>query len=176
MAATKSTFRWSFVFAAVALALPMGTASAQQPANAPDDAAIQRGLTVWRDVAICRYCHGWDAKGALVEGYPPATPLVGTMLDRDALIEAVSCGRPRPGMPRHRADAWTKDYPCYGMLKEEIGNDYPDPPQRRYLSPREIEDVADYVIAFYKSGPMTYENCQKYYAPAGSRLCDQYKK
>lgn len=172
----KTSFRWVKLGVAISAAWILGAAISTPAAADPnDEAAVARGLQVWRDVAICRYCHGWDAKGALVEGYPPATPLVNTILERDQLIEAVACGRPRPGMPRHRVDAWTKAYECYGMVKEDIGTDYPDPPQRRYLSAREIEDVVDYVIAVYKSGEMTYDNCQKYYAPSGSRLCDQYK-
>ena len=168
---------WRSVLAAVPLAMAIGAGFSLPTAADPNDPeAVARGLLVYRDTANCKYCHGWDAKGALVEGYPPATPLVRTLLDRDQLIETISCGRPRPGMPRHRVNAWTKDYLCYGMTKEEIGQDYPDEPQRRYLSQREIEDVADYVLAVYKTGDMTYENCQKYYAPNGSRLCDQYKK
>lgn len=156
--------------AALLWAAPSATAQAQ------DGDSVSRGLRIFRDIAICRYCHGWDGRGALVEGYPPAPTLVETLLGKEEIIEAVSCGRPRPGMPRHRRNAWTAEYKCYEMVKEEIGEDYPDEPQRRYLSPQEIEDVADYVIAFYKNGPMTFEKCQSYYAGQGSsRVCDQFK-
>lgn len=168
--------RWTSIAAAIPLALALGLTLTGPAASDPkDEAAVERGRQVFRDVANCKYCHGWDGKGSLVEGYPPAPNLVNTLLERDDLIETISCGRPRPGMPRHRQDAWTATYKCYGMTKEEIGQDYPDPPQKRYLSQREIEDVADYILAVYKPGEMTYDNCQKYYAPNGSRLCDQYK-
>src|SRR5262245_46482133 len=107
MAGPKFNNRWTTLLAAVPLAVALGVSLSTPAASDPkDEAAVDRGRIVFRDTANCKYCHGWDGKGALVEGYPPATPLVRTVLTREALIETISCGRPRPGMPRHRADAW----------------------------------------------------------------------
>ncbi len=141
-----------------------------------DAASVERGQRLFRDRANCKYCHGWNGKGSLVEGEPPAPALTTTPLSKDDLIEVISCGRIGKTMPTHLQEAWTPAHPCYGLTSKDI--DAKDLPRKPFgtLNPDQIVDVANYVLAAYRGKAMTWEICAAFFNNANSHECDQYKK
>ena len=87
------------VTAAVALSVP---SFAQDP-----------GLAAW-DRGGCSTCHGAVADGGGGDAEPEGPSLRRTELNRELLIETISCGRPGAAMPYHLIGAYTKT-PCYGL-------------------------------------------------------------
>jgi len=148
-------------------------------AQALTDEAVVRGMNVWKNVGNCARCHAWNGLGNRVEEEEgrglksQAPPLVKTALDAPAIDETVRCGRPGSVMPRHDERAW-KDFKCFGLGEADIGKDAPDRAPRS-LSDQQVKDVVAYIIAFYKSGEMTYDKCVAYYG-GPTRTCDSYKK
>ena len=63
---------------------------------------------------------------------------------------------------------------CHGMTRQDAGAQMP-PEGGTFLRPKDIEAVADYVIAHIKgAGEPTYAECVAFFASA-SRVCDVYK-
>src|SRR5262245_54129800 len=124
----------------------------------PDDIAL--GRRVYQQTADCRYCHGWAGDGLGDPRSPGhAANLRVTKLDRDGFIEVIMCGRPATAMPHFDRLAYT-DKRCYGLTEADLGNDVPTVPTSTFISRRQIEAVADYLIAeFVGKGPPTYEEC-----------------
>ncbi len=164
--------------AAVLGAMALGAAGGAQAQALADEAAV-RGMNAWKNIGNCARCHAWTGLGARVEEEegrglktePPKLP--NTALDAAAIEEAIRCGRPGSIMPRHDERAW-RDDKCYGLTQAEIGKDIPDRAPRS-LTDQQIKDLVAFVIAFYKSGEMTFAKCETYYG-AGARSCDSYKK
>jgi mono/diheme cytochrome c family protein len=149
--------------AAAALAATIA-ALAAQPA---DPTAYGRRL--YHDKAQCSYCHGWAADGA---GEPQsnggAANLRQSFLNRDQLIEVIMCGRPGTPMPHYDDLAYT-DKRCYGVTAQR-----PSPPPTTTLQRREIEAIADYLLAKVISrGPVTREECEEMFGQ-GARSCGGY--
>ena len=102
----------------------------QQPlaaiAQEIDPGTLQAAIRIYKTVAKCEYCHGWHGEhGELYDLVgdsirDPGPSLVASMLDRDALIEAVSCGMPKSNMPRYLPRAWTEEHRCYGMVAADL--------------------------------------------------------
>ncbi|MFO1184979.1 MAG: c-type cytochrome [Bauldia sp.] len=166
-------------------------ASAQAPAGVPDLATLKftdsegktlnaesvaRGLRLFRDRANCKYCHGWNGKGSLVEGEPPALPLTTTKLAQADLVEVINCGRIGKTMPFHNQEAYSANFPCYGLTTKELQPG--DMPRKPFgtLSVEQANDIANYVLAAYRDKAMTWEICAAYFNNAASRECEQYKK
>src|SRR5262249_50743280 len=147
------------------------TASAQQP----DPASVATGARLFKDRAGCSFCHGWAADGKGDERSPGAAPsLRETALERDAIIEVIKCGRPGKAMPYHDRFAYTDDR-CYGVKAADLGNQMPQRASEP-LQQREIEALADYVVAGLKGrGPVTQAECLAYFG-AGAANCAQYPK
>lgn len=144
---------------AVALAVAAITDVAAQ-----DLAAGQRVY----EKANCVGCHRWHGGGG--GGYGGAAlSLRETLLDRDGLVETIRCGRPGTNMPYHERNAY-REGSCFGLTAAELGSDMP-PIGRDMLRPREIEAVADYVLALKERGEPTYEECVEFWGP-GARECD----
>ncbi|MEI9899435.1 MAG: c-type cytochrome [Hyphomicrobium sp.] len=137
----------------------------------PNSHQLRIGKNVFK--ASCGGCHKWHGGGG--GGYGGAAlSLRQTQLDRAMIIETVSCGRPGTGMPSHKRDAY-KDGACYGLTKEAAGNTLP-PVANDFLSPSEIEAVADYVIANVKGkGDPTLEECEAFWGQS-SAVCNELKK
>ncbi len=142
------------------------------PANA-DDYAF--GRRIFLDKAQCLYCHGWAGDGA---GEPQsngaAANLRVTPLKRDQLIEIITCGVPGKAMPHFDEQAYT-DKRCYGLTEAELGRDTPALPPGSTLNKREIEAVADYLLAkVIGRGPeITRAECEEAYGE-GARMCARY--
>jgi mono/diheme cytochrome c family protein len=139
---------------------------------AADDFAYGRRL--YLDKAQCSYCHGWAADGA---GEPQsnggAANLRQSFLNREQLIEVIMCGRPGTPMPHYDEAAYT-DNRCYGMTEAELGTSVPALPPGATLQKREVEAIADYLLAkFIGRGPVTREECEQAFG-AGGRACGQY--
>lgn len=154
--------------AALLAAAGAGREAVAQPAGA--GAKNDEGHKVYKEA--CAGCHKWHGGGG--GGYGGAAlSLRETALDREGLIEVTACGRPGTGMPLHKRDAYA-DGECYGMSKEDLGEDEV-PEAARYLRPKEIEAVVDYVIAHIQGkGAPDLADCETYWG-AGARACGEFK-
>lgn len=134
--------------------------------------ATEEGKRVYQR-ANCMGCHKWHGNGG--GGYGgDALSLRRTQLDRDQIIETVSCGRPGTGMPYHLRGAYDT-VKCYGMTRAEMGSNMP-PEGTVFLRPAEIAAVADYVIAHIKGkGEPDLADCIAFFGTQ-SHVCDIYRK
>jgi mono/diheme cytochrome c family protein len=145
---------------------------ASSPTLAADDFA--NGRRIFLEKADCAYCHGWAGDGA-GQGQSPggAANLRRSQLGRDQLIMVISCGIPGTAMPHFDDQAYT-DKRCYGMTEAELGERTPNFPPSVPLPKREVEVVADYLLArIIGRGPITREECAENFAPR-ARFCDDY--
>jgi mono/diheme cytochrome c family protein len=134
-----------------------------------DTASVARGLRVFRDKANCASCHAWTGQGQ-IGARPPS--LVTTELGKDGLVETIACGRAGGTMPSHLAASWTPAFPCYGgKLMKDIGEGQMPPKPSATLTIDEINDVADYILAFYKGKPMSFFNCVAYFGSSTVPEC-----
>ena len=143
---------WASLLAALAMVV------ATLPAGAQDDFTV--GRRIFLEKADCQYCHGWAGDGA-GQGQSPggAANLRQSRLDRDSLIMVISCGVPGRAMPHFDDQAYT-DKRCYGMTEAEIGDKVPPLPPSTSLPRREIEAVANYLLAkIIGRGEITREEC-----------------
>jgi mono/diheme cytochrome c family protein len=156
----------------IVLALLAVLANARLPASADDDFA--GGRRIFLEKADCAYCHGWAGDGA-GQGQSPggAANLRQSRLNRDALIMVISCGIPGRAMPHFDDQAYT-DKRCYGMTEAELGDKVPPFPPSTALPRRDIENVADYLLAkIIGRGPITREECVETLGPR-VRSCAEY--
>jgi mono/diheme cytochrome c family protein len=123
--------------------------------------------------ANCMGCHKWHGNGG--GGYGgDALSLRKTQLTREQIIETVRCGRPGTGMPFFERGAYDQTK-CYYMNRQDAGDQMPQE-ANVFLRPKDIEDVADYVIAHIKGkGEPTFAECTSFFSET-SRVCDIYKK
>lgn len=138
-----------------------------------DDIAL--GRRVYQQTADCRYCHGWAADGMGDPRSPGhAADLRVTKLDREGFVEVIACGRPATAMPHFDRLAYT-DKRCYGLTEADLGNDVPTVPPSSFISRRQIEAVADYLIAeVVGKGPPTFAQCVAELGEGPD--CERYKK
>jgi mono/diheme cytochrome c family protein len=105
------------------------------------------GQRLFQEKADCQFCHGVDGDGRGDPRSPgQAANLHKTILNREQLIEVIACGRPGTEMPHFDKFAY-EDKSCYGRTAAEFGSDTPHDPHSTSLTKREIEAVADYIIA-----------------------------
>lgn len=141
-------------------------------AGAQEDFSYARRLFL--DKAQCSYCHGWAGDGA-GEGQSNggAANLRQTKLDRTMLVTIIKCGRPGTAMPHFDEDAYT-DKRCYNTTEKELGKNTPTLPPGSTLQPREIEAIADYILAkFAGRGAPTLAECEENFGK-GARVCGEY--
>jgi mono/diheme cytochrome c family protein len=143
---------------------------AMTPLSADD---FSYGRRLFLDKAQCSYCHGWAGDGA---GEPQsnggAANLRGSSLARDTLIEVISCGIPGTPMPHFDELAYT-DKRCYDMTEAELGSRTPGPPHSTTLQRREIEVLADYLLAkIIRRGPVTRGECEEVFGER-ARSCGE---
>ena len=151
---------------AALLLLPAVQPAAAQPAD-----PAEAGKAIY-EKANCVGCHKWSGVGG--GGYGGAAlSLRATALDKDQIKEIVTCGRPTTGMPHFTNDPY-KDGKCYGMSNEDVKEIMP-PAANVVLREREIEAVADYVVANIKGkGEPNLADCVSYFGDT-SRVCDIYR-
>jgi mono/diheme cytochrome c family protein len=141
-------------------------------AAADDDFAYGRRLFL--DKAECAFCHGWAGDGA---GHPQspgrAANLRQSQLGRDALVTVILCGIPGTAMPHFDELAYT-DKRCYGMTEAELGARTPTLPPSTTLQRREVEVIADYLLArIIGRGAVSPAEClENFGADTGS--CNDY--
>jgi mono/diheme cytochrome c family protein len=142
--------------------------SAQGTASDPTNA----GKAVFSK-ANCVGCHKWHGNGG--GGYGgDALSLRKTELTREQIIEIVGCGRPGTGMPFFMRGAYDQ-VKCFDMSRQDAGAQMP-PEGGTFLRPKDIEAVADYVIAHIKgAGEPSYAECVTFFSST-SRVCDVYKQ
>jgi mono/diheme cytochrome c family protein len=167
----KPTARAGMLAASVALNFSMLAAAYGQSAQAPASDPTGAGKAVFSR-ANCMGCHKWHGNGG--GGYGgDALSLRKTELTRDQIIETVGCGRPGTGMPFFMRGAYD-EVKCHDMNRQDAGAQMP-PEGGTFLRPKDIEAVADYVIAHIKgAGEPTYAECVTFFSNA-SRVCDIYK-
>jgi cytochrome c553 len=129
------------LIAAAAALLPSGDAAFAQDTSF--------GQRLFRDRADCQFCHGTDGDGRGAPQSPGrAANLHTTILNRERLIEVITCGRPGTEMPHFDKYAY-EETNCYGRSAAELGTDIPHDPHSTSLTKREIEAVADYILATF---------------------------
>jgi hypothetical protein len=139
-----------------------------------DDFAF--GRRIFQDKAQCTYCHGWAGDGA---GAPQssggAANLRETKLNREQLMEVISCGRPGQAMPRFDDQAYAEKR-CYGGISEEkLGQDLPPLPPGSLLQRREIEALVDFLQdKIINRGPITRAECLEAFGERAAKSCAQY--
>jgi len=159
----------SFVAVVLKLSMPATAYGQSVQATASDPTAAGKAVF---SRANCMGCHKWHGNGG--GGYGgDALSLRKTQLTREQIIETVSCGRPGTGMPFFIRGAYD-EVKCYDMNRQDAGAQMP-PEGGTFLRPKDIEAVADYVIAHVKgAGEPTYAECVAFFS-SSSRVCDIYK-
>jgi hypothetical protein len=157
--------------AMLAVLVVIAAIASSQDAAAEDFAY---GRRLFLEKAECSFCHGWPGDGS---GHPQspgrAANLRQSKLDRDTLIIVISCGIPGTAMPHFDELAYT-DKRCYGMTEAELGSRTPTLPPSTTLQKREIEIVADYLLAkIIGRGEITREECIENFGER-ARSCDDY--
>jgi mono/diheme cytochrome c family protein len=158
----------------VALGTTTALASAIVAAAAQPADPTAYGKRLYQDKAQCSFCHGWAADGA---GEPQssggAANLRQSLLNREQLIEVIACGRPGTPMPHYDDLAYT-DKRCYGVTEAELGGLVPALPPGSPLQKREIEAIADYLLAkAVGRGAVTREECEEMFGER-ARSCGAY--
>lgn len=127
----------SAIVAAAALTMFTCAASAQD---------VSFGQRLFQEKADCQFCHGPDGDGRGDPRSPgKASDLRKTMLQREHLIEVITCGRAGTEMPYFDKYAY-EDKKCRGLSEADLGKDMPPVPHSTTLTQREIAAVADYIL------------------------------
>jgi len=105
-------------------------------------ARVAAGEDAW-DKAGCSQCHGSSGEGGSGGEFPAGPSLRKTKLDRAALAETISCGRPGTPMPAWLDGAYT-ERPCSGLPKGPAPSGVALTP---VLSADEIQALLDYLVA-----------------------------
>jgi mono/diheme cytochrome c family protein len=149
-------------------------AAALAPSGAAADDDFAYGRRLFLDKAECAFCHGWAGDGS---GHPQspgrAANLRKSQLGRDALVTTILCGTPGTAMPHFDELAYA-DKRCYGMTQAELGNRTPSLPPGTTLQRREVEVIADYLLArIIGRGAVTRAECLETFGP-GAGSCEEY--
>mgnify|MGYP001487758911 CR=1 FL=1 len=130
------------------------------------------GIVLYKTVG-CMACHKWHGMGGSGYGGTPIN-FRETFLDRNQLIEVVSCGRPGTGMPAYHKEAY-RGYDCYdGLTPEDLEELMPGRPPRT-LSRRQIKHIADFIVEHFKgrSNEVVESDCRIFFGE--SRMCKNLK-
>jgi len=129
------------------------------------------GARVWSRGG-CTDCHGNLAAGGVDPAYPTGPNLRRTRLDRDQLIETISCGRPGTEMPSNLRGAYT-EVSCYGL---PVGEVPPGNFGRGALSAEEVAALVDFLLSNVVGVTrITRENCAAFYGGNPNALaCQEY--
>src|SRR5919201_3926962 len=133
----------SFLIGPAAIVVALAAAVAR--GQAPDASDIADGMNLYQQKANCQACHGWAADGRKMDNEMPAgANLREKTFTRAALIQPIKCGGPGTNIPAYDKSAYT-DGRCFGMKEADLKTRMPDPPAT--LQPREIERIADFLLA-----------------------------
>jgi mono/diheme cytochrome c family protein len=154
---------------ALAVVMPAVAFAESAPPAASDPTAAGKAVFA---KANCVGCHKWHGNGG--GGYGgDALSLRKTQLTREQIIDTVGCGRPGTGMPFFTRGAYD-EIKCHDMNRQDLGAQMP-PEGGTFLRQKDIEAVADYVLAHVKgAGEPTYAQCVDFFS-SSSRVCDIYR-
>jgi hypothetical protein len=146
------------------------------PARAQTADDIAAGFRLFRQKGNCQACHGWAGDGRKLDSQmPDGANLRQSVLDREALILLIKCGRPGRGMPAFDKFAYS-DGRCYGLKQADLKTperQLPDPPAT--LQVREINAIADFMLAkILGKGPMDHAKCVEYWG-SDVDACAEFK-
>ena len=132
------------------------------------------GRRIFLEKGDCQYCHGWAGNGAGAGQSPGgAANLRKSQLGREQLITVIKCGIPGTPMPHFDEDAYT-DTRCYGVTEADLGPRTPPLPPSSTLPSRDIEAVADFLLArIIGRGEITREECREAFGDR-AKSCDDY--
>ena len=142
-----------------------------------DAAGLTDGLRLFRQKGNCQACHGWAGDGRKMDSQmPDGANLRESAMDRELLIITIKCGRPGTGMPAFDKFAYS-DGRCFGMKQADLKARnlvLPDPPAT--LQPREIELLADFMLArIVGKSPMDRAKCIEYWS-SDVEACSDFPK
>jgi mono/diheme cytochrome c family protein len=175
---TRNIFRFALI-TALATGMYFGSAMlrAQAPEPAPSAVDLAEGMRLYQQKGDCRACHGWAADGVKSDNQMPDGPsLRDKKYTRQMLVLTIKCGRPNTQMPAFDKFAYS-DGRCYMMTAADLAKNatrMPDPPST--LQPREIELIADFLMAkVVGQGAMDQAKCVEFW---GSEVpvCKDLKK
>jgi mono/diheme cytochrome c family protein len=108
------------VFVVAGLAAVLSTSASAQD--------VSFGQRLYQEKADCQFCHGPDGDGRGDPRSPGKAPdLRKTILQREHLIEVISCGRPGTEMPHFDKSAY-EETNCYGLTVAKVGKEMPPHP------------------------------------------------
>jgi hypothetical protein len=170
----RALFGRGLLLAGLAAALQLVSPSL---ARAQDPADIAEGARLFRQKGNCQSCHGWAGDGRKMDSQmPDEANLRESVLDRAALVMIIKCGRPGSGMPPFDKFAYS-DGRCYGLKQSDLkgpSRQMPDPPAT--LLAREVEAVADFMLAkIVGKGPMDHAKCIDYWG-SDVEACKEFAK
>lgn len=140
MIGEDDVYRDAILGAAGIIALSGGLASGQD---------VSFGQRLFQDKADCQFCHGPEGDGRGDPRSPgKASNLRQTLLQREHLIEVITCGRAGTEMPYFDKYAY-EDKKCRGLSEADLGKDMPPVPHSSSLTQREIAAVADYILVTF---------------------------
>jgi hypothetical protein len=147
---------------------------ASAAASFAQDGDVALGSRLWKGKAPCRACHGWGAHGTQDDPQSPVgANLRATTLTPDQMAEVILCGRPESSMPFFHRNAWTADFPCYGMTRADVGDLMPEQ-ARPSLTEREANALVAYVFMDFVGKPQpTFEECKAFWGADATR-CAEY--
>lgn len=149
-----------------------GAAYAQNTPHETTPRSIAYGKEAYK-AGNCVGCHKWHGAGG--GGYGGlALSLRATKLDRNSIVEVVRCGRPGTNMVHHDTTAWDEGR-CYGGAKRSDMDPSVFPGLGKKLTEREIQSVADYVVAVLQGkGDATREECLAFWGDTAQNVCKPY--
>lgn len=117
-------------------------------------AQMTGGERIYFEKGGCNQCHGRNGDGVGDDAREHGANFRESNLDKETIIEIVSCGIPGTNMPYFEKFSYTDDR-CYGMTAEDVGADKPQSPITTFLAKRDIAAVADYILEnFVGKGPV----------------------
>jgi hypothetical protein len=156
----KATLIGLAALGAVALALPVGAQNQEA------------GGAIWEGNG-CMACHGAVAQGGEGGEMPAGPNLRRTRLDRDGLIQTISCGRPGTLMPAFLEGA----YVTVQCGDAPLGTVPPRTDTIDALSAEDVATLADFLVANVvgKSGQPTRADCTLFYGRPDHPACSSLR-
>jgi len=149
---------------------PGGVRALGPPVGAEPLKSVDYGLATAKR-ANCMGCHKWHGGGG--PGYGGAAiSLRETQLNREQIIEVIKCGRPGTNMPFFDRRSYKQDE-CYDLTFDDFAGDENNRPLKGKISlnDRQINAVADFVVAELKGKPITKVYCEKFFG-GPTRQCE----
>ncbi|HCU89207.1 MAG TPA: cytochrome C [Gammaproteobacteria bacterium] len=158
------------LFVAITIGLPLNVFAVGPTVGVDVARLTSYGLSTAKR-ANCFGCHKWHGDGGTGYG-GAATSLRETSLTREQLILVIKCGRPGTNMPYFDRQSY-KNSECYDLTFEDFaGDDHNRPLQgKKYLNARQVNAVADFVIAELQGKVLTKTYCEMYFG-GPTRECE----